>query len=182
MARRQRITLFTVVGAGALVACSAGTNNHPSPPSPFTYEIQFPSTQTAVGADTVQVFVFSRATPKTDCPSLITVRTSRGNLPATVAQTDQLTLCDVLTSTTSMKGQLPSVPYGDVSFLVVAQRGGIDYFTGCALATLSATSGPVAVSLTAASNTTPIPATNCMSVSAHCATPPTCTVGGDGGA
>jgi hypothetical protein len=165
--------------AVALVACSAGTETHASPPSAATYEIQFPSTQTAVGADSIQVFVYSRGTPKTDCPSLITVRSAGGTLPAPLAQTDPLSLCDVLQNG---KGQLTDIPYGDVSFLVIAQRGGSDYFTGCALATIAQNSTPVAISLEAATTTTHIPSTTCNSVSQRCAMPPVCCVGcGDGG-
>ncbi len=161
--------------AGALVACSAGTSDHASAPSSYTYEIEFPSTQAAVGADTVQVFVFSQSTPETDCPSLITDVSSQESLPPTVAQTNQLALCDVLSGS---KGEIPNVTYGDVAFLVVAQRNGANYFSGCALATISASSGPVDVSLTAVSDTTTILPTTCMSVSAFCSQ--SCTVGDAG--
>jgi len=171
---RTGIVFFTVL-CGGVVACSAGTTDHASAPTSYTYEVAFPSTQAAVGADTIQVFVFSRSTPETDCPSLITDVSSHESFPPTLAQTSQLALCDVLTGT---QGEIPNVTYGEVAFLVVAQRAGANYFSGCALATISATSAPVDVSLTAISDTTTIEQTNCGSVSAFCAK--TCTVG-DGG-
>jgi hypothetical protein len=171
-------TIFVVTALlGAVASCSAGTTDHPSPPTSASYQIAFPSTAAAVGADTVQVFVYSRATPMTDCPSLITARSTMQGLPAAVAQTDQYSLCD---GVSGAKGQIANVPYGDVSFLAVTQRAGKDYFTGCALATLSATSAPVEISLGAAT-TAHIQSTNCISVSQICATPPTCCVACDGG-
>jgi hypothetical protein len=156
---RKAITLVVagVLGTASIGACSA------SPPTSVPYTIEFPSTAAAVGADTVQVFVFDHSQPKTDCPSLISGRAAQ-NLPSAIAQTDQLALCDVMAGS---KGQIGSVPYESVSFLAVTQRNGIDYFTGCALATLSSSTSDVAIQLSPAT-TTPIPTTNCMNVSDFC--------------
>jgi hypothetical protein len=159
--------------AGPL-ACSAGTNTHPSPPTPLEYDVEFPSVQAAVGANTVQTFVYSTATAKTDCPSLLVARQSGSDLPTDIAHTDPVAFCDLING----KGTpLTNVGYGTVSFLVVAQRGGVDYFTGCTLATLSATSAAVQIQL-AQATTAHIPTTTCNTTADFCAG--NCSVG-DGG-
>jgi hypothetical protein len=153
-------TTFLGVGAlcaGLMGACSAAA------PTTTQYTLEFPSTAAAVGADTVQVFVFDHSQPKTDCTSLISGRAAK-NLPPSIAQTDQVPLCDVLSGA---KGKIPDVAYGSVSFLAVTQRNGVDYFTGCVSVQLSATSAPVGIQLQAAT-TSPIPTTNCMNVSDFC--------------
>jgi len=172
--RLVRCSAVPLALAGAL-ACSAGTNTHPSPPTTVEYDIEFPSTQAAVGTDTVQTFVFASTTPKTDCPSLLVARQSGSDLPTALAQTQPAKLCDVLAGNA---GKLDDVGYGTVSFLVVAQRGGTDYFTGCILATLNAqTTAPVQVQL-AQATTAHIPTTTCSTVADFCAG--NCSVG-DGG-
>lgn len=165
-----------------LGACSAGTNNIPSPPSAGTYEIEFPSTAAAVAAETVQAFVFANPSGanKTDCTSLIVARQSGSDLPAAEAQTGQVRLCDVLTAPRT-NALIPDVPYGNVSLLVVTQRNGSDYFTGCALSTLGPNSPPVTVQLQQATATAHIPSTNCANVGDYCTSPPSCCVGCDGG-
>jgi hypothetical protein len=178
---RVRVLVPLASVAGVVVACSAGTNTHPSPPSAGTYEIEFPSTSAAVAADNVQAFVFANlsAAGKTDCAALIVARQSGADLPTPEGQTGQIALCDVLAN--GSKAEIPSVPYGDVSFLVVTQRNGVDYFTGCALATLADGSPPITVQLQQAVATLHIPSTDCASVSDFCASPPKCCVGCDGG-
>lgn len=172
MRTAPRLLGWSVVLAG----CSAGTTTQPSPPTPLTYEIEFPSTAAAVSVDTLQTFVFSASTPGTDCPSLLVARQSQTALPASLAQTNALPLCDVLGGKT---GQLPDVAYGNVTILVVGQRAGADYLSGCTLATLAASNSAVPVQLEL-DTTEPLPSTDCKTVSAYCATPPECSVG-DGG-
>jgi hypothetical protein len=163
--------------ASALAACSAGTNTTQSPPTTLTYEIEFPSTAAAVSVETLQTFVFSTSTSGTDCPSLLVARESQSQLPTSLAQTNPVPLCNVLSG---KAGQVPDVAYGPVSVLVVGQRGGADYMSGCTLASLSSTSGPVPVQLQL-DNATALPDTTCTTVTQFCATPPQCTVGGDAG-
>jgi hypothetical protein len=148
----------------ALAACSAGTNDHPSPPTASEYDIEFPSTAAAVSVDTIQTFVFSASTPQTDCPSLLVARRTGAGLPTVLAQTDPVPLCGLLDGGV---GQLLDVGYGTVSFLVVAQRQNTDYFSGCTLTTLSATSAPVSVQLQQVTIAS-LPPTTCTSVSDHC--------------
>lgn len=175
-----RVTLARAAGplvglASALAACSAGTNEHASPPTSAEYDVEFPSTAAAVSVDTIQTFVFSASTPETECPSLLVARKTGAGLPPALAQTDPVALCDMLSGS---KGGIPAVGFGNVSFLVVAQRQNADAFTGCTLTTLSATSGPVSVQLGQVTIDA-IPATTCTSVLDHCNG--ACTVGGDGG-
>ncbi len=181
---RERIAssfIAVVPLLSVIVACSAGTNDHPSPPSAGTYDVEFPSTAAAVGAETVQAFVYANpsAAAETDCTSLIVARQSGSDLPTPEAQTPQVALCDVLSN--AAKAQIPSVPYGNISLLVVTQRGGADYFTGCALATLGQGSPAVTVQLQQASALARTPSTNCGAVSDFCSSPPTCCVDCDGG-
>lgn len=172
---RSLIALGAVTSVAA--ACSAGTTDHSSAPTSVEYDVEFPSTAAAVAADTIQTFVYSSSTPKTDCPSLLVARQSGSGLPTAVAQAAPVALCDMAAGG---KGQISGVGYGNVSFLVVAQRGGADYMTGCTLTTLSASVTSVSVQLGLV-NDQPIPLTSCQTVSDFCASPSACTVGGDGG-
>jgi hypothetical protein len=157
MLRLVRCVAVPFALAGLALACSAGTNTHPSPPTSVEYDVEFPSTEAAVGADTVQAYVFSTSTPKTDCASLLVALQGGSDLPTVVAQTDPIALCDMLAG---KGGVLSDVGYGTVSFLVVTKRANAYYFTGCTLATLTATSAPVQIQL-AQATTAHIPTTVC---------------------
>jgi len=159
--------------AGSLLAACAGSETHASGPASLEYDIEFPSTAAAVGVETIQAFVFSAKDPGTDCPSLLVDREAKTELPAALAKTDPVKLCDVVDGGA---GTLRGVDFGELTFLVVAQADGADYFTGCTLATVTPTSGPVNVQV---STTRPIPATTCQSVSEFCAGG--CQVSEDGG-
>jgi hypothetical protein len=171
----RRATASIAAALTVLAGCSAGTNNQPSPPTLAEYDISFPSTAAAVSVDTIQTWVFDASTPKTNCASLLVARSSGTPLPNDLAHIDPVALCDLLQN--GSKGTIDPVPYGNVVFLVVAQRQGNDYFSGCVLATLSQTSSRVSVQLEQVTFT-PIPSTTCTSVSDHCNNK--CTVG-DGG-
>jgi hypothetical protein len=180
---RAQIASFTslvvFLAIGLVASCSSGSSA--APPTSGIYEVSFPSTAAAVGAQTVQAFVFANpsAANKTDCANLIVARQSGAGLPTPEAQTGQIPICTVLA--TPAQGQIPNVPYGEVSVLVVTQRSGVDYFTGCVLTTLAEGSAPISVQLEQAVATAHIPSTNCGSVSAFCSATPTCCVGCDGG-
>ena len=179
---REGISYFAalLLSAGA-ASCSAGTTDHPSPPSNATFEVQFPSTAAEVGAETIQAFVYANPSSMamTDCEHLIVARQTMNNLPPAEAQTSSIAMCDLLADAT--KGQVPNVPYGQVAVLVVTQRKGADYFTGCASGPLSQSGTPISVILSPAKITTPIPSTNCQNASDICAMPPKCCVACDGG-
>jgi hypothetical protein len=162
-----------VAAALALAACSSGTESHPSGPASLEYDIEFPSTAAAVAVETIQAFVYSTNEPNTDCPSLLVARAAKTELPTPLAQTDPVQLCDVLGG---KAGDITGVAFGEVTFLVVAQADGNDYFTGCSLVTITPTSGPVNVQV---STTQAIPATTCQSVSEFCRGD--CSVSEDGG-
>jgi hypothetical protein len=159
--------------AVAVVACSSGTDSHASGPAALEYDIEFPSTAAAVVVETIQAFVFSTSVAGTDCPSLLVDREAKTELPKPLAKTDPAALCDVLGGTA---GNLLGVDFGEVTFLVVAQVGGADYFTGCTLATITPTSGPVNVQV---STTRSVPPTTCKSVSEYCQQ--ACAASADGG-
>jgi hypothetical protein len=174
----RSVGVAVAAGAVGMLGCSAGTVDHPSAATSVQYDIEFPSAEAAVSAETIQTFIFSTSTADTACPALLVARQSGQSLPMALAQTSPIPLCSLL-GDGGTGGSLPGVAYGNVSFLVVAQRGGVDYFTGCTLATISSTSAPIAVQLQQVS-TQHIPTTNCTTVGDHCANPPSCEVG-DGG-
>jgi hypothetical protein len=159
--------IFASIAAAttALVACSAGTNNHPSPPTSAEYDIQFPSPQVAAGVDSVQTWVFAKATAGTDCASLIVDLKNGTPLPADAAHTDPVALCDLFNQ---KAGSIPDVVYGDIVVLVSAPRGGNPYLGGCALGTLSASSSPVSVVLGPVDFSKPLASTCCASIGGFC--------------
>lgn len=153
------------VATTTLVACSAGTNNHPSPPTTAEYDIQFPSPAIAAGVDSVQTWVFAKATAGTDCASLVVDLKNGTPLPADAAHTDPVALCDVFNQ---KAGSIPDVVYGDVVVLVSAPRSGKPYLGGCASGTLSASGSPISVVLGQMDFTKPLASTCCTSIGGYC--------------
>lgn len=147
-----------------VAACSAGTNQHPSPPVNETYRVTFPSNAAAVAAETLQVFVFDAAAAGTDCASLLLKRKSGSDLGTPLATTDSLLMCDVFSGEAvdgGTKGVLPTLTFGSRAFLAVTQRTGKDFFIGCATTNVAADSPPIDLTLGPANATVTVPATSC---------------------
>jgi hypothetical protein len=151
--------------AGVL-ACSQSVNQHPSPATTGQVQIAFPSTAVAVASEKVQVLVFDATVPGTDCLSLLVARESGAETPkapALLLDTGAVDACALAGG----DGALP-ISYGSRSFLAVAQRGGQDFFTGCAQGDIEADSPPVSITLAEAKIGTHVPPTTCASLSQKC--------------
>jgi hypothetical protein len=143
--------------ATSVAACGSGA------PVGGTFTIDFPTVADAVASSTVQVFVypFGKAT---SCQTLVEARrTTLMTPPGSVAMTPTTSPCDF-----TKGGGTLSVPFGDYSFLAVAQAGGTDLLLGCAAQTISDTNSVVSIPLTLASETVSVMPTQCASLSAFC--------------
>lgn len=170
-----------IVSAVLGVSCASSTDvvKKPSDPTTAHYQVVFPSTAVAATTDSLQVLVFdatNAAGDGTDCLTLITKRRSGGELPGAplkIVESAPATPCDLLASNAAKpsptdKGAV-SVTYGHRSFLVVAERGGSDYFLGCASKDISTEDTVVEIPVSPANATISVPSSPCQSLSDKCA-------------
>jgi hypothetical protein len=181
----RKVSLSGVVIA-AVLACTAGCKDDvtqvPGAPTPAHYQISFPSTAAAVGADTVQVTVFdvpaadaSRTGEDASCLTLITKVKSNADLPKAptrLAQTDLVSVCSLLTASGdagATPGRLGDISYGRRAFLATTKRGTADYFVGCVEATVSSRDFTVDIPVLPVNETTLPPTTTCATLGEKCA-------------
>ena len=139
-------------------------------PSKGAIAIEFPSTEAAIGADTIQYFAFDRSDSGSDaaldCPSLVFRRKMKQTLPTPIFDSGRLGICNSLLG----DPQRPfTLAYGDHLVFVIAQRGDEDYLVGCATKTVSHTDQPTSVKLDLIDVKTPVPRTTCKSLAQWCA-------------
>jgi hypothetical protein len=163
--RGPRALTAIVLGGACCVACSQPVNQVDSPPSDAQYQVSFPSTAVAVASDTVEVLVFDATVEGADCLSLVTARESGAGLPKSpvlLHDTGAVPTCQLQDN-----GTFP-LTYGSRSFFAIAQRGGQDFFAGCAQTDVEANIGPVNISLAQVKTGTTVPTTTCTSLSQKC--------------
>jgi len=168
---RRGVGLALVVATLGLVVCSVACsgNGKASPPSTYTFGINFLSIGAAVQVDTLEVSLFDLNATHTDCQTLFFARVSGAQLPPTAIPVENVSTCDVAVS---QAGGL-TVPYGTYAVLVVAKQGTVPLYAGCAAE--AATSGddpanPPIVELTRFNASVPVPpATTCTTIADHCA-------------
>lgn len=166
---RSTRTATAVLVASAIsgAACSQPVSQHASAPASSQYEIVFPSTAAAIATDQVEILVFDTSMPDTDCLSLLTTRQAGAPLPEAptlVFDSQAIDTCSLTTGSGTL-----DVSFGERSFLVIAQRGGSDLFTGCAQTDLEADSATIVVPIAQAGTATALPDTACTSLSQKCA-------------
>jgi hypothetical protein len=129
-----------------------------------SYTLDFPTVADAVATDTVQVFLYPYGDADS-CQALVEARRTTMMTPAgSTSQTQPVSPCSLSQGSSSL-----SVPFGNYSFLAIAQSQGADLLLGCAAQTISDTNSVVSIPLTLASETASIPTTACMTLSAFCA-------------
>ncbi|HEY1695082.1 MAG TPA: hypothetical protein VGG39_23100 [Polyangiaceae bacterium] len=147
------------------LACSRAQTGSTGPSS-SQYEIVFPSTEAAIATQQVEVLVFDTSMEGADCLSLLITRQAGAPLP----ESPTLLLDTGAIGTCSLAGGGGSldVAYGPRSFLVVAESGGEDLFTGCAQADVEPNTPPIVVPIAQAATPTALPTTSCTSLSQKC--------------
>jgi hypothetical protein len=149
--------VLALLGAFA-VACGAGT------PVGGSYNVDFPTLADAIASDSVQIFVYPYSASNS-CQVLIEAYRTNLSAPTSfTSETQPVSSCSFLKGSASL-----SVPFGEYSFLAVAENQGNDFLVGCAAQTLSDTNSVVDIPLTLASETVSVPSTSCMTLSAFCA-------------
>jgi hypothetical protein len=129
-----------------------------------SFTVDFPTVADAVATSTVQVFVYPYSAPDS-CQTLVEARrTTQASPSGSRAETQPTSPCSLSGGSGSL-----SLPFGEYSFLAVAQSSGTDLLLGCAAQTLSDTNSVVTIPLTLASETVSVPATSCTTLSAFCA-------------
>jgi hypothetical protein len=142
---------------GWAAACGSGT------PVGGSFTVNFPTLADAVATDTVQVFVYPYSA-NMSCQSLFEARATSQSSPSSfTAQTATVTPCALNGGSGSL-----ALPFGEYSFLAVAERKGTDFLIGCAAQTISDTNSVVNISLTLETNTESVPTTSCTTLSAFC--------------
>jgi hypothetical protein len=169
----------TLAALAALAACFGGCKEDvtqvPAAPTPAHYQVSFPSTAAAVGADTVQVMVFDATKADASCLTLVTKVKSNADLPKApirLAETELVPLCTLLASPAdggAAPGRLADISYGRRSFLASTKRGTAEYFIGCVEATVSSRDFTVEIPVLPVNETTLPPATACATVGDKCA-------------
>jgi hypothetical protein len=154
--------LRPVAVAAVLVVLGCGSAS----PVGGSFTVDFPTVADAVATDTVQVFVYTYGTATT-CQALFEARKTTQTSPSgSIAETQPSGPCDI----SAGMGQL-ALPFGDYSFLAVAQGGGCstgDLLIGCATQTISDTNSVVTIPLTIETDTCAVPTTSCTTLSAFC--------------
>jgi hypothetical protein len=155
-----------LIGLSALPACTAGEGA----PSTGKVTLQFPSTQAAVGTDFVQLLVFD-LTPDDDrgaiCLDKITARKRKEPLGES-AVLPPWNVCEL------NAGRPPvTVGYGEKAILAIAQRTDAnrelqDFLIGCAVQTIGNGDAPLPIYLSLIDVGSPVPETNCATVSDWC--------------
>lgn len=176
----MRSALIVVAVLGVSCASSTDVVKKPSDPTTAHYQVVFPSTAVAATTDSLQVLVFDATNASqdgTDCLTLITKRRSGAelpNAPLKIVESPSATPCDLLASSAAQKPSptdkgAVSVTYGNRSFLVVTERGGSDYFLGCATKDISSDDALVEIPVSPANATISVPSSTCQSLSDKCA-------------
>jgi hypothetical protein len=154
-----RIGPFSVF---ALLALAAGCGT--PKPAGGTYTVAFPSELTAITTDSVQVFVFPYGGTPGTCTLLVEESASGAPLPTPIAQTQQLSPCDLVGG----GNELP-VGFGQYAFLAIATRQGSgDYLIGCAAQIISSTNTSVTIPLQLTDFTNALPTSSCTMLSQRC--------------
>jgi hypothetical protein len=158
-----------------LLGCSEHVTQVPSAPTKGTYQIAFPSTIAAVGADTVQVMVFDPSEREASCLSLVTKIKSNADLPKSpsrITQTEQVPLCSILADGVdggAGAGKLGDVAYGRRAFLALTRRGPTTYFIGCVEANIASQAFVIDIPVLPVDTTVVPPASACAALSDKCA-------------
>lgn len=164
-------SILSVAGAGAVVACSAGTD----PPQQGSITVTFPSVSAAVATDSLQLEVFD-APDSSTCLDLVEKRKTGQELPPPLVERQPVPTCTFVEN----KAAPLEVGYGRRAFLVVgvgcgraagagsAERPPQPCLIGCALQGVGNAKIVVDVPLTLFSNTVDIPATTCTQLSVKC--------------
>ncbi len=173
---------LAVAAVAFATGCKDDVTQVPGAPTPAHYQISFPSTAAAAGADTVQVTVFdvpaadaSRSGEDASCLTLVTKVKSNADLPKAptrLAQTDLVPVCSLLSAAGdggATPGRLGDISYGRRAFLATTKRGNADYFVGCVEATVSSRDFTVDIPVLPVNETIVPPTTACATLGEKCA-------------
>lgn len=162
---RRSVPARRVLAACALGVVFLACQGEPEP-AKGTYTLRFPSTETAVATDTVQLLLFDA--PKepdaraTVCADLIASRKRRDTLDARITEAP-VNICDLLAGNRPL-----TIPFGELVVLAIAQREGQDFLYGCNIQTIGDGDAPLPIALSLADVGRATPATDCTSVDAFC--------------
>lgn len=163
----MRPPLLASLCVALLPACQQ-TEQVPSPPTTWEYQINFFSKDAAISADTLDVTVFDATVSGHDCQSLVARRRTSQSLPTPALATTSQPVCGLLSESAPTSA---ATPYGDYSVLVVARRGTKDWLIGCQLQQVFQTTEtpPLQIDLTPFDNTVQVLlASGCSSLSQYC--------------
>jgi hypothetical protein len=140
-------------------ACACGSGS----PVGGSFTVDFPTVADAVATGTVEVFVYPYSASN-GCQTLVEARRTTSMSPmGFTTETQPTSPCTLSQGSGSL-----SLPFGQYSFLAVAQSNGTDLLLGCAAQTISDTNSEVTIPLTLASETASVGTTSCMTLASFC--------------